>query len=443
MIRSNNYLIFKKNIIFARNINFYILPMNKQVYIIATLLFCLIFFNSISTHAGSGNLADTVYYDGYKAKVKKKYAQYFRTPAIKEGDRYIATLCRKDGRPIFTGTYKATMTNYHLSIDDGTGFKDGRFVVFNENGDTASITIYAMDKPVEEHIYRADGTLMLQSNYDYDSHLKYETLFDQDGRKVKEGAYNIRGGYSKYGMWIYYFEGTEEPYKIINYENGTLNGSYAYFDPNTHRKATAGQYLKGKRNGKWIDYDTETGAVLGVRNYRDGYLQGDVTAYDIKTGKVLMSGKYDGGYKTGNWNVYFRGTDKSVASITYSIYNSKAVFYDSATLQAVKEVNFLAESENYDPPKDSTSTLYFVEQYLADYVGYPKETKDAVNGKIGTSLFTDESGRLAGFSVIEEIDFIYEQEVLLVMSRIFNAIYGQAGNMLVKVHQTLPVVLWK
>lgn len=198
-------------------------------------LICLFSYAAETLAQDPGDIFDTVYYDKYNYKIKAKYGVFYREPAKKEGSHYIATWRLMDGTPLFTCSYLAVLIDYHLSIEDGVGYKDGPIIAYAKDH-IAYVGEFRKNEPVGTWRYFYEGTDQQRNVIIYDSSgNSYHTIrFTKEGKKLMDGNYKklIRSGnpnrtvwtgsmwkrmpYTKsdfypHGTFIFYFSDTQSP----------------------------------------------------------------------------------------------------------------------------------------------------------------------------------------------------------------------------------------
>jgi hypothetical protein len=95
----------------------------------------------------SATLYRTLYFDANWNLLKnKKGAAYYRTPVLKDGERYEVEYFRIDNTRLRLVTYLPVIVNYQLSVDDGVAIRDGRFISYDENGEKETEGSYVQNK---------------------------------------------------------------------------------------------------------------------------------------------------------------------------------------------------------------------------------------------------------------------------------------------------------
>ncbi len=300
------------------------------------------------------NIDDTVYYDAYWYKVKKKHATYFRTPAVKSGKYYIVNYYLADGTPYKTGTYEATRIDYHLSVEDNVAWKygpfkqyhkngklyyegnyvynsrDGLWNYYHEDGTTLKATgKYNFDSKVGDwKYYRKDGTLSVEEAYYADvQDLCYVIYYDTLQKKMKEGVSHSE---QRIGAWVYYFSDTEAIQNIVHYDSDTAHGKYTYYDRKTGFPIVHGKFNHGRQDSVWTLFNPNTQKAIRQQTFKSGYRNGPFLEY-YSSGNIMTVSEYTYGKQSGELKAYYDSPGKLYYEGTYKDAVAQLVFYDSAS----------------------------------------------------------------------------------------------------------------
>ena len=168
--------------------------------------------------------------------------------------------------------------------------KEGRFLVYDEQGRITVSGIYIDGKRIGKWKYFNGG------------YLEYEEAYDTFGQRISKTRYFTSGGMA----FTPYLENKKHGLKTIfkkdntikgieNYERGRLNGISIFFDD-------GGTIVE---ESKFID-----GREFTVRNndnssyVSNSFLNGHFVMYHSKTKKKMYEGDYWNGYRTGIWIEY-------------------------------------------------------------------------------------------------------------------------------------------
>lgn len=104
---------------------------------------------------------------------------------------------------------------------------------------------------------------------------------------------------------IKYFSESGERIKILNYQNGILNGQADYFYPDG-KPYVHGYFTDNKRTGIWKQWDED--GKYGIGGFVNDLPQGKWTFY-YSTGSIRSEGKFNNGIQSGIWTEYRENGD--------------------------------------------------------------------------------------------------------------------------------------
>jgi periplasmic protein TonB len=314
------------------------LNIHNLKYVILHLLTLL---GAAACFAQGDNFADTVYYDESWYKVKKKYAKYYRIPAVKNGDRYIASYYKMGGTPVRTGSVIPVRVDYHKSIEDGIGIMDGPWTFYDDIGIKSAEGQFRQNQKsgLWKYYYNDGISLLATEDYYDDQPICYTTFYyRQSEKKINEGilmkyivAHEV--SYEKAGPWIFYFKNSDVVKKVLNYDFGKLNGPCTYYYRKTGNIECKGKFSDDKRDSVWTYYDQQTGQLEGIITYKDGYREGPRKLYYVPSGKIALDAMYYGGKITGGYKTYYDSTELTKSEAYFRNGNAHMVYYDSASKQ--------------------------------------------------------------------------------------------------------------
>ncbi|MDE1193030.1 MAG: hypothetical protein PW786_12930 [Arachidicoccus sp.] len=186
------------------------------------------------------------------------------------------------------------------------GKKNGLYVAFYPNGDTASLVIYKNDKIIDSVInfyhnknfssilyYDSLGNLLHLAKIFYDNG-ELKQYVSADGEEMnffyRDGALQLKSHYhnnKKNGKWIYYAPDSTI-LKIEKYKNDSLidfpligdtsvrvhmNGWLRIYNDDNTALISESYYKKGMKDGTSIDY-YEDGNIKKISFYKNGILNG-------------------------------------------------------------------------------------------------------------------------------------------------------------------------
>lgn len=179
-----------------------------------------------------------------------------------------------------------------------------------ENGKLKYTGAFKEDKPVGIHKeYAKDGSLKSAKEYNEDSELVGEGLFNTKGKKTarwllyypndqKKASGKFRNG-KRHGKWQFFFENGELEQEGF-YHGGKLDGEWRWYYPGGNLLKVE-YYVNDKLEGKYAEFDQQ-GDTIQRGTYFDGVKNGD---WYYNVGDHTEVGSYKYGLKQGIWKHYY------------------------------------------------------------------------------------------------------------------------------------------
>lgn len=292
------------------------------------------------------NLDDTVYYRDGGVRCKKRNADYYRPPVIKDGNHYHVKYYKIEGYLDQEKLCLPKKYDYHLSIEPNSEINDGYFRSYTPKGYLYAEGNYENGFKVGDWNFYHYDTKVLRTQYSYykNQPFVYKTAYSKDsGSKIYEGTlirtFRLHDTVLlKDGVWTYYYQNSPRIKLVANYKGSLLHGDFTYYDSATMNKLCTGSYYRHVKHGEWKYYDS-TGMLVSTEHRKLGRLDGETVLYHAGTSEIYHKMYFEEGKCVGVWKSYFQSTGKLRGEIDYTKGKSEvgyAVSYDSAT--GAKEV---------------------------------------------------------------------------------------------------------
>lgn len=178
------------------------------------------------------------------------------------------------------------------------GEREGRWISFHENGDTARVVYYqagVLDGPNRE--YHSNGNLSVRATYKTDKPHGRAEIFDRHGNKVRQ--INFVEGTIEDTLYNYHSDGTISG--ALPYTAGETQGTAKYYNRNGVLKSII-PYVDDQREGKGTFYHYNKQLEANAA-YEEGMLSGPYTSY-YSNGQLESEGNYVEGVRSGKWKSY-------------------------------------------------------------------------------------------------------------------------------------------
>lgn len=192
----------------------------------------------------------------------------------------------------------AQVDNSKINYTDKNGKRQGTWKKV-ENGHLVYEGQFKDGVPYGEFkYYHKNGKLKSKTTFEQGVHKVKTIIYYENGHIASKGAFIDQ---QKDGEWRYFAE-NDTLVKIENYKEGSKNGLWKIFSPETGILLEECNYLNNTRNGLFATY-----YVNGVKSLEENYLNGKTngksTAY-YPNQNISVTGNYLKGWRDGEWHQY-------------------------------------------------------------------------------------------------------------------------------------------
>lgn len=196
----------------------------------------------------------------------------------------------------------------HQNKTDKSGRRQGKWIVYHENGNVKYTGEFKNNEPVGEFLYYSENGELVAKN----THIKNTQISESEmylnGKLIAKGKYMNQ---KKHEQWEYFSEDNGAVILVENYDKGLLTGKSIVYSPENHNIVEETEYKNGVKNGVYNSY-YDNGKPLVKAFYTNDKLNGNYVSY-YNNGVPKEEGVYKDGFKVGEWKTYdLEGNEISV-----------------------------------------------------------------------------------------------------------------------------------